>query len=250
MAVLGSGNQPGIDKWPGVVTPVVLRHVTTAAEEDGGIVVVLRSQRKHRDTTGGRIDSDDTTRHVGKASLAEGCRVPQHGGNVGLDEHLARGHHEGVGVRVETRSIDHELHLLGGAFRGEELDSGFGGTSFGCWVGVGVIPVDVTTVDETTDQSNCTIGEGFSSRVPTRLLHLQHIGIFPPTALRIGNEIVVGSSTRVDDTNGAGAVVILEGRVILGRGTAWVWNRTELSTGTDSAVATKGGEGTIGKMHP
>ena len=42
LAVLGSGNQPGIDEGPGVVAPVVLRHVATTAEEESRIVLVLR----------------------------------------------------------------------------------------------------------------------------------------------------------------------------------------------------------------
>jgi len=35
--------------------------------------------------------------------------------------------------------------------------------------------VDVAAVDEATNQSNGAVSEGLSGRVPTRLLHLQHI---------------------------------------------------------------------------
>ena len=41
LAVLGSGNEPGIDKRPGIVTPIILGHVTTTTEEEGRVVVVF-----------------------------------------------------------------------------------------------------------------------------------------------------------------------------------------------------------------
>jgi hypothetical protein len=56
-----------------------------------------------------------TSGHVGETSFLEGIGVSQHSGYVGLEEYLPRGHHEGVSVRVETGSVDHELRLLGRA---------------------------------------------------------------------------------------------------------------------------------------
>ena len=215
LAVLGSGNQPGVDKGPGVVTPAVFGHVATAAEEESGVIVVRRGQGEHGDTSGGRVDSDDVAWNVGEADLLECVGVPKHGGNVGLDEHLSGGHHEGVSVRVEARGIDHELHDLGVALGWEELDGGLGGTSLGSGIGVWVVPVDVATVDEAANQSNGTIGKGLSGRVPTRLLHLQHVRIFVPLAFGSRNEIRIRAGARIDDTDGPGTVVILVGIVVL-----------------------------------
>ena len=216
LTIAGSGDQPSIDEGPGVVTPVILGHVATTAEDDSGGVVVLRSQREHGNTSGGRVDSNDTSGHVGETSFLEGIWVPQHSGYVGLEEHLPRGHHEGVSVGVETRSVDHELHLLGRARGWEELDGRLGSTSFCSGICVGIVPVDVASVDETTDQSDGTIGEGLSGRVPTRFLHLQNVGIFPPSALGVGDEVGIGTSARVENSNGTSAVVILVSRVVRG----------------------------------
>ena len=154
-----------------------------------------------------------------------------------------------MSVGVETRGVNHELHLLGIALGWEEFDSRFSGASLGRGVSVGVVPVNVTTVDETSDQSNCAIGEGLGSRIPTRLLHLQHIGVFPPTARRIGNELGIGAGTRVKDSNGAGTVVVLVGRVEVTRTTAGVCDGADISTGANGAVSTEGSEGTVGKVH-
>ena len=101
-------------------------------------------------------------------------------------------------VRVETGSTYHELYLLSSTFRWEELDGGFCGASFGGGVGVGVVPVDVTTIDKAANQGYGTIREGFGGGIPARLLHLQHIGIFPPTAFGSADEVGIGSSARVE----------------------------------------------------
>jgi len=224
LAVLGSGNQPGIDEGPGVVTPIVLGHVATTAEEESRVVVVVWGQRKHGDTSGGRVDSNDVTRNVGKANLVEGVGVPKHGRDVCLDEHLSGGHHERVSVGVETGSVDHKLHELGVTFGWVELDSGFSGPSLGSGIGIGVVSIDISTVDETADHGDGTIGEGLSGRVPTGLLHLQHTSIFPPSAFGLRNEIRVGTGARVDDTDGTSTVVILISLVELGRSTIGVWD--------------------------
>lgn len=120
-----------------------------------------------------------------------------------------------MSVGVETRSVDHKLHLLGGPFRWEELDGGLCGTSFGSGVGVGVVPIDVTTVDEATNQSEWYRRQEARGRIPTRLLPLQHVCVLPPSALGLVDEISVGAGTRVKNTGGASAVVILVCRVEL-----------------------------------
>ena len=162
MAVVGSGNIPSIDEGPRVVAPVVLGHVATTTEEEGRVVLVLRGQRKHGNPSRGGVYSNDTIGDVGEAILVEGVGIPKHGGNVGLDEHISGGHHEGVSVRVETGGINHELHDPCSARGWEELDSGLSGTSLGGWVGVGVVSVDIATVDEATNKSDSPIGKGFS----------------------------------------------------------------------------------------
>ena len=224
LAVLGSGNQPGIDEGPGIVTPVILGHVTTTAEEDGRVVLVFWGHWKHGNTSRGRVDADDATGNVGEANLFKGIGVPKHGGDVCLEEHPSGGHHEGMGVRVETGSVDHELHDPGVASGWEKLYGGLSGASLVGGVGVGVVPVDVSTVYEAADQSNGTIGEGLSGGIPTRLLHLQHCRIFPPSALGFRDEVRVGASARADDTNCTSTVVILVSLVVLGRGTVGVWH--------------------------
>ena len=223
LTVRGSGNQPGIDEGPGIVTPVILGHVATTTEEDGRGVVVLRGQRKHGSTSRGGVDANDAIGNVRKANLFEGIRVPKHCGDVCLDEHLSGGHHEGVSVRVETGGIDHELHDLGVASGWVKLDSGLSGASLVGGVSIGVVPIDVSTVDETADQSDGTIAEGLSGRIPTRLLHLQHCRIFPPSARGVRDEIRVGAGARVDYTNCTSTVVILVSVVVLSRGTVGVW---------------------------
>ena len=154
-----------------------------------------------------------------------------------------------MGVRIETGGVDHELHEFGVAPGREELDGGLGGTPLSSGIGVWVVPVDVATVDEAANQSDGTVSERLGGGVPSRLLHLQHSRVFPPSTLGFGNEIGVRASARVDDTNGPGPVVILIGLVELRRGTVGVWDRTEVATRANSTVAAKSGEGSIGKVH-
>ena len=56
-----------------------------------------------------------------------------------------------MSVSVETRSADHELHLLDGAFGLEELDGGLGSASLNCGVDIGEVPVDATAVGNQSD---------------------------------------------------------------------------------------------------
>jgi hypothetical protein len=76
LTVAGSGNKPGVDKWPGIVTPVMLGDVVTTAEADGGVVVILGGQWEHGNASGGRVDADNIARHVRETGLFEGGRVP------------------------------------------------------------------------------------------------------------------------------------------------------------------------------
>ena len=136
-------------------------------------------------------------------------------GNVGLDEHVSRRHEVCVGVGVETRGCYHELHDGSSTPRRVKLVGRFRSTSLICWVCVGGVPVDISTVDKTTNDGNGSIGKGFCGRIPALLLHGKNCCVVEPLALGRGE--IVGIGTWVEDTDGFGTVVILVDSVVRAR---------------------------------
>lgn len=118
---------------------------------------------------------------------------------VGLHKHLPRGHQERVRIRVETGSFTHELHRLRlTAVRGVKLIRILRRASF-IRVEIGVVSVDVTTVNKATNENDRTVRECFSSRIPPLLLHGDQSRVVEPLAFSVRRRN--GTRTRVQNTN-------------------------------------------------
>ena len=88
------------------------------------------------------------------------------GGEVGLDEHLARRHEVRMCVQVETRGDGHKVHERGRATVGVKLVRRHRTSTLVGRIGVWHLPVDVPARGEATDEDDGTVGECFGTRVP------------------------------------------------------------------------------------
>ena len=169
------------------------------------------------------------------------------GGDIGLHEHFPGSEQVCMCVGIEARCLHHELHhLCGDAIAREELVGGLGGTSFEGWIGVGIVSVDITAVDEAANENNSAVCQGLSGGIPTLLLHLNEGRVIEPLAIRGGQVIAVG--TRIEDSDGFGAIVVHVDVVVRARASL-VPLRTNVASWTDGAIATKCSIGAVREMH-
>jgi hypothetical protein len=107
------------------------------------------------------------------------------GRDIGLHKHFPGSEQVCMRVRIEAGCLHHELHhLCGDAIARKELIGGLGGTSFEGGIGVGIVSVDVTSVDEAANEDNSAVCQGLSGGIPTLLLHLNEGRVIEPLAIR------------------------------------------------------------------
>ena len=70
------------------------------------------------------------------------------GRNVCLEEYIARGHQERMRISIQPRCTDEKVEGLDGSYRWIEFKCIFSSSTFELRIIVGVIAVDISTVDE------------------------------------------------------------------------------------------------------